>query len=244
MKFKFKDTKIFWINMDHDIDRRERMEKFFDKYSINATRVSGVEAGNSIEGCDKAHLKVFEQSPDENFIVLEDDSVPTKWFDVNIECEVDDADGLYLGLSLWARREINNFSSEKLQKAQMIYDSFYTNPTGDDFYKDSGPYLTVHPKNSTMTRRVTNMLGTHAIYYATKRMKDRAISALEETLSSSTPRYIDTVFAETIQKEQCICALDKPLFYQTSSEAATKFTLSTHENDCLKHLEEIYGVSV
>ena len=244
MKFKFKDTKVYWINMDHDVERRERMEKFLEDYSIDATRVSGVKADSVIVGCDKAHLKVFEQSPNENFIVLEDDSVPSEWFDIHTECEVDGADGLYLGLSLWARKEEISTSNERLKKARDMYSSVYANLTQDSFYKNSGPFLNIYPKHSSGTRQVTNMLGTHAIYYATKRMKDRAISALEETLSSKTPRYIDSIYAETLQKEQNIYALDKPLFYQTSSEAATKFTLSTHDNDCLTHLKEVYGLPV
>ena len=244
MKFKFKDTKIFWINMDHDVDRRRRMESFFERHSIDATRVSGVNAENAIVGCDKAHLKVFEQSPDHDFIVLEDDSVPTDWFDVNIECELVDVDGLYLGLSLWARKEDFVMENDKLHLARMAYDSYVGSRAEDPFYRSSGPYLNVHPLNENNTRKVTNMLGTHAIYYGTKRMKDRAISALEETLASSAPRFIDTVYAETIQKEQNIYALDKPLFYQTSSAEATNFTLSTHDDDCLRHLREVYGISV
>lgn len=244
MKFKFKETKIYWINMDRDVDRRERMEKFLDAYSIEATRVSGVEADNAIIGVNKAHLKVLEQSPDENFIILEDDCVPTEWFDMDSECEIREADGLYLGISLWARKEKTSTGSDRLEQARTIYSSVYSSAINDPWYKTSGPFLDVYPEHLPGIRKVTNMLSTHAIYYATNKMKERAISLLTETLALDTPRYIDCLFADMLQKEQNIYAMDKPLFYQTSSEAVTKFTLSTYEEDCLRHLKEVYGISV
>ena len=249
---KLKDTKIYYINMDKHTDRRKRIEAMFDDHGFtDVTRVAGVVDNDPIVGCAKAYLKVFEQAPKSNFIILEDDCVPTKWFDVNMEMAFDeDIDSVYLGISMWCRHNL----PEKDNKVQ-----YYKNPitkklvdllnkmlqgSVEPYYLQSGPYMRIHPLQSNGTRKIDNVLSTHAIYYKSSKMIENTINVIENTLKEDTPRHIDCLYAQKLQKELNIVALDKPAFYQSSSKGVTNFTISHYMPYLHDHLMEVYGPSL
>ena len=100
-----REKPVFWINLNDAVDRRSSMERMFDKYGFkNVTRVEGVRHPIGKIGCGKAFLRAFEQAPDEDFIILEDDCVETKMFRPIISLP-EDTDGLYLGISMWGLTE-------------------------------------------------------------------------------------------------------------------------------------------
>lgn len=100
-----REKPVFWINLNDAVDRRSSMERMFDKYGFkNVTRIEGVRHPIGKIGCGKAFLRAFEQAPDEDFIILEDDCVETKMFRPIISLP-EDTDGLYLGISMWGLTE-------------------------------------------------------------------------------------------------------------------------------------------
>jgi len=137
-----RELPVFWINLDHQPERKERMEKFFlDEGFSNVTRVPGVVHERTARGCGLAFIDIFKTAPDKNFIIFEDDCVPTEWYDPIIEIP-EDTDAFYLGVSGWARKN-----------------------------GKSGPFLEVELINEN-TYRIFNMLSGHAIYYRTKEYVD------------------------------------------------------------------------
>ena len=94
--FKLKGLpKIYWLNLDADVDRREYMEKQFDYWQIeDHTRISGYDAreddasvylkgripdnvSQAELGCCMSHLKAiktfYEETDDDYCMILEDD---------------------------------------------------------------------------------------------------------------------------------------------------------------------------
>ena len=102
MNLDLRDIPVVYINMNKDVDKRERIENYIDQLGFkNKIRVEGVEHPDGARaGCALAqHNALHEIDPP--FIILEDDSTP---FDFDPIISVpDDMDALYLGISSWGR---------------------------------------------------------------------------------------------------------------------------------------------
>lgn len=245
-----KNKKIFYINLDKHQERRQRIESFFEKHNFtDVTRIPGVLDENPIVGCAKAYLNVFEEAPDCDFIILEDDCVPTSFFDPEFDMKpLGQYDAVYLGASLFARRvsysDPRKIESEVLQskifRANERNTAVYMN-RGTPEYADSGYYLSFSDKRPDGTRKINNMLSTHAIYYSSKRFVDLIANEIDNTLMSPKPVHIDCLFAEQGQKRLDVSVLNEPLFFQSSSENATNFSFDNYEEKLEYDLKSVFG---
>jgi glycosyl transferase family 25 len=71
-----KNYKMFYINMDDRLDRRNRFEKHMKKYDLDCERFSGIKDSFGSVGCAKSHLtilKIAKHNGYENVIIMEDD---------------------------------------------------------------------------------------------------------------------------------------------------------------------------
>ena len=245
-----KNKKIFYINLDKHQERRHRIESFFEKHNFtDVTRIPGVLDENPIVGCAKAYLNVFEEAPDKDFIILEDDCVPTSFFVPEFDMKpLEEYDAVSLGASLFARRvsyaEPRKIESKvlhsKIFRANERTTAVYMN-RGTPEYADSGYYLSFSDKRPDGTRKINNMLSTHAIYYSSKRFVDLIANEIDNTLMSPKPMHIDCLFAEQGQKRLDVSVLNEPLFFQSSSENATNFSFDNYEEKLEYDLKSVFG---
>ena len=71
-----KNYRIFYINMDDRVDRRNRFEKHMKKYDLDCERFSGIKDSVGSVGCAKSHLTILKNAKNsgcENVIIMEDD---------------------------------------------------------------------------------------------------------------------------------------------------------------------------
>ena len=67
---------IFYINLDHRVDRKEKMEEQLKQLDIPYSRFSAIYHSNGAVGCSQSHLEVLKlakQMNYENVLILEDD---------------------------------------------------------------------------------------------------------------------------------------------------------------------------
>ena len=97
------ETPVLWINLDEATERKEKMESMFERHGFkNVTRIPGIKHERGLIGCGLAFLQAFEQAPECDFIILEDDCVETDDFTTTLQIP-DNTDAFYLGISAWAR---------------------------------------------------------------------------------------------------------------------------------------------
>jgi hypothetical protein len=135
MNLKLTNIPVFYINLDTETEKRNRIEKLLiDCKFTDITRLRAIhhEKGRAV-GCARSHYEILsKQEPP--FIILEDDVCLNKDFVSNIQVP-NNADALYLGISHWGR-----------------------------YLNHSGPYVHTVPITDSIVR-VYNMLATHAILY-------------------------------------------------------------------------------
>ena len=206
---------------------------------------------NPIVGCAKAYLNVFEEAPDCDFIILEDDCVPTSFFDPEFDMKPFNGEircclswcftCLPESLSYSDPRKIESeVLQSKIFRANERNTAVYMN-RGTPEYADSGYYLSFSDKRLDGTRKINNMLSTHAIYYSSKRFVDLIASEIDNTLVSPKPIHIDCLFAEQGQKRLDVSVLNEPLFFQSSSENATNFSFDNYEEKLEYDLKSVFG---
>jgi len=186
---------IYWINLDSEVERRQRMVSFFEKNGIqNTQRISGVENSYRGRGCALSHLNVLEQARDDMFLVLEDDCVPTEDFQLQFDIGVH-ADAYYMGLSGWAYDD--RYSTPHLELNYQTFDDF-----GDSTHC-----------------RLFNMLSTHALVY----MSDEWRKACIDTIISYYKNcdYHDKGYAK-LQPKFRVYGQRKPFFYQLENDEYTR----------------------
>ena len=135
MKLDLREIPVYYINLDEEIEKKERTEKLLGEMGFkNVTRVPAIRhyAGR-IVGCARSHFEILTAIRGQA-IILEDDCALNKDFNGVIEYPID-ADSVYLGISHWGR-----------------------------YLNHSGPYVHTS-KTDTECVRVYNMLATHAILY-------------------------------------------------------------------------------
>ena len=196
-----KNHKIYWINLDKDVERKEKMNSLFESLNLDHERITAVQASSVLEGCAKSQLKVLENY-DPPFTILEDDCgiVSESAFDVDINPETIDC--LYLGMSRWAMpMNGNGYLMSKMSE-----------PTYAEKTEIDG-LIKIH-----------HMLSTHAISYISKSYIDSVIKKIKEY--QQIPHHCDVACAE-VQKDFNVYALNPPLFYQDEPKNApwTNFNL-------------------
>lgn len=99
MHLELKKVPVYYINLQKDTNRNQRMISMLDKFGFEQyTRIEAVEHQNPLVGCSASHHFILENFKPP-FIVLEDDCVlKTEYNQINLP---DDADALYLGVSSW-----------------------------------------------------------------------------------------------------------------------------------------------
>lgn len=194
MKIDLTKIKTFYINLDKDKERNKSMQRLVKDFGfVDATRSEGHYIKNdSLSGCATSHYNILSTNK-VKLIILEDDCVIRK--DIKTIEVPDDADAVYLGLSMWgynrdvSKRENFKFSSVK------------------DF---PGIY------------RVDGMLATHAILYLNKDYM-KACERVAK-FSSENSHHIDQGFAR-IQRYYNVYAIGDPIFFQSSNQDATNIIL-------------------
>jgi GR25 family glycosyltransferase involved in LPS biosynthesis len=67
---------IYYINLDHRLDRKELIEKELNEYKLSFERFSAIKNSFGILGCSKSHLSLLKYAKEQNFeriLILEDD---------------------------------------------------------------------------------------------------------------------------------------------------------------------------
>ena len=205
MNLDLRDIPVLYINMDKDVEKRERIENHIDRLGFKTKiRVPGVvHRDGPLAGCALAQYNaLYEVDPP--FIILEDDATP---FDYNPIISIpDDADALYLGISSWGR--MNSHSGPFVQ--------------WEYYFKEVDINLL----------RVYNMLSTHAILYLNPEYISvcKKIAYHHHEINE----HVDIGFTD-IQKYYNVYAFNQPLFYQTSSNGTDQKLSSYPTQECLTY---------
>lgn len=101
MNLDLREIPAIYINLDKDVEKRERMESQLKELGFKTIiRLSATYDNDSKRGCAISHVYALEEV-DPPFIVFEDDCIT---LDFRPEIEIpDDADAVYLGISSWGR---------------------------------------------------------------------------------------------------------------------------------------------
>ena len=205
MNLDLRDIPVVYINMDKDVDKRERIENHIDRLGFKTKiRVPGVvHQDGARAGCALAQYNALHEI-DPPFIILEDDATP---FDYNPIISIpDDTDALYLGISSWGR--MNSHSGPFVQ--------------WEYYFKEVDINLL----------RVYNMLGTHAILYLNSEYI--SVCEKIAYHQHNIDEHVDIGFTD-IQKYYNVYAFNQPLFYQTSSNGTNQKLSSYPTQECLTY---------
>ena len=205
MNLDLREIPVVYINMDKDVDKRERIENHIDRLGFKTKiRVPGVvHQDGARAGCALAQYNALHEI-DPPFIILEDDATP---FDYNPIISIpDDTDALYLGISSWGR--MNSHSGPFVQ--------------WEYYFKEVDINLL----------RVYNMLGTHAILYLNSEYI--SVCEKIAYHQHNIDEHVDIGFTD-IQKYYNVYAFNQPLFYQTSSNGTNQKLSSYPTQECLTY---------
>ena len=205
MNLDLREIPVVYINMDKDVDKRERIENHIDRLGFKTKiRVPGVvHQDGARAGCALAQYNALHEI-DPPFIILEDDATP---FDYNPIISIpDDTDALYLGISSWGR--MNSHSGPFVQ--------------WEYYFKEVDINLL----------RVYNMLGTHAILYLNSEYI--SVCEKIAYHQHNIDEHVDIGFTD-VQKYYNVYAFNQPLFYQTSSNGTNQKLSSYPTQECLTY---------
>ena len=205
MNLGLRDIPVLYINMDKDVEKRERIENHIDRLGFKTKiRVPGVaHRDGPLAGCALAQYNALHEI-DPPFIILEDDATP---FDYNPIISIpDDTDALYLGISSWGR--MNSHSGPFVQ--------------WEYYFKEVDINLL----------RVYNMLGTHAILYLNSEYI--SVCEKIAYHQHNIDEHVDIGFTD-VQKYYNVYAFNQPLFYQTSSNGTDQKLSSYPSQECLTY---------
>ena len=205
MNLDLREIPVVYINMDKDVDKRERIENHIDRLGFKTKiRVPGVvHQDGARAGCALAQYNALHEI-DPPFIILEDDATPFE-YDPIISIP-DDTDALYLGISSWGR--MNSHSGPFVQ--------------WDYYFKEVDINLL----------RVYNMLGTHAILYLNSEYI--SVCEKIAYHQHNIDEHVDIGFTD-VQKYYNVYAFNQPLFYQTSSNGTNQKLSSYPTQECLTY---------
>lgn len=119
MEINLYEVPIYYINLDKDVEKRERLEAtLFDLGFENVHRFAGHYSKERAVGCATSHNALLNELKDMDtpFLVLEDDVQPAHLKSL-IKNIPEDADALYLGNSafgLWGPKGEKKIAAEKV----------------------------------------------------------------------------------------------------------------------------------
>lgn len=137
MKINLLEIPVYYINLDKDKEKRDRMESMLEEAGFkNIIRFPGHYIATPKVGCATSHNNLLSYIKDAKMpiLVLEDDVVLTDDFTSEIEIP-DDSEAVYLGISKYG------------------------------LYSGSGKHRVSISKYDDNLYRIYNMLGAHAILY-------------------------------------------------------------------------------
>jgi len=195
MKIRIKDLDVAYLTSEKYPERDAATRLLLDSSKLSFKRYDGGITKPYTVGVAKGHLQALE-SLSLPCLLLEDDIKVLNGSSVNIDQEFeipDDADALYLGVSIYGRLE------------------GMTIPYGVVATTTSNPAV-----NS-----VYNMLSMHAIIYLSERYRDHIKNLLVKHIDRPAGG-VDDPIAETMS-EYNVYAVTDPIFYQADghSEQAT-----------------------
>ena len=210
MNLDLRDIPVLYINMDKDVEKRERIENHIDRLGFKTKiRVPGVaHRDGPLAGCALAQYNALHEI-DPPFIILEDDATP---FDYDPIISIpDDTDALYLGISSWGR--MNSHSGPFVQ--------------WEYYFKEVDINLI----------QVYNMLSTHAILYINPEYISvcKKIAYHHHNINE----HVDIGFTD-IQKYYNVYAFNQPLFYQTSSNGTDQKLSTYPSQECLTYQRQYW----
>lgn len=192
MKINLLEIPVIYINLDKDIEKKEKIENSLKANNFKKIyRSPGILQGNHITGVNLAHEKALNLASnlgEEIFLILEDDVVFRECFENKIEVP-DDFDAFYLGNSSWGLKDGNPSNP---------------GPFTEYTFLEEMPNIV----------RIHNMLSAHAIIY---RSKNYIKKIQEEMIPKAIEKtsYLDVEIAKNMEKYR-IYAFSCPFFYQTS----------------------------
>ena len=193
-----RDIETLWINLDRDLERRQRMESMFVALEMdNNKRIPGYPATTVLEGCGKAQENTLKSIDNLPTLVLEDDCVHHIDNFKPIINVPNDADAIYLGCSHWGM-DFNSGRNGPIAQWE-IWDNEWL--------------------------RVTNMLATHAILYLNEDFK-KACQDIIHKYVYEIHDHIDVGYCSILQHFK-VYTPRNPFFYQSSSPDVTMTGLET-----------------
>lgn len=189
MIIDLKTIKKVYINLDKDVERKNKFEKILKKLNyINYERFSArelkkIKAFN--HGCSKSHYDLMIQYKNTlPLLLLEDDIAPTKWYNeyvIDNKIEIpDDADAVYLGYS-----------------------------TGGDWKTIGIDFVPINYDDKWILLK--HCLATHAILFLNNSI-NKFIENCELTIKNKIP--LDVGYAKEVLPFLKVYAPKKALFYQ------------------------------
>ena len=202
MKILLNEIPAYYINTDGDMNRNVRIKELLNSLKFSSfARVPGFYSGDGPDhhriGCAKSQISILKQMLDREdftpFILFEDDIDLRKNFNsLDLLVDIpDDADALYLGLSV--------------------------SGTGSGSHKSGWfcePAVAGKYNNLNNIHKVTNMLNAHAILYLSKKYTETVYLAQHLALADSEIVAGDCAVAYYVNKNFNVFALDEPIFYQ------------------------------
>ena len=183
-----RDIKVYYINLDKDINRNNSMIKMLDDNGFkNYERIPGFVGSNRV-GCSLSHIKALELAIKNNiypYIILEDDvEIYNNNFIVDIP---DDSDALYLGISSYGS-DVN----EKTKVKELLYIKNL----------DSVKHLMV------------NMVCRHAVIHVNKKYDIDSIKYNKLFIKNKNGYCAGDVAISNLNKQKKVYCLNVPIFYQ------------------------------
>lgn len=213
MKIDLREIPIIYLNMEHDVRRREHLEFMLNDLvntcgfkKENIYRVETALSPVKENGVSQAHLDglAFADQFDGPFIILEDDVFPTAVMPV-VEIP-DNTDAIYLA---------NNSGGVSFAGPWTIADQ--------DNYNDNGITVNVNPiEDNPNLFKVNGMIGACAILYVTKHFKKAVEGACRVAIKDLRPH---DAYIATFQRFFNIYAFNQPMFINLSGFWDTAFCL-------------------
>lgn len=128
--------KIYYINLDHRLDRKKQIEEEFRKLDLTAERYPAIKNENAPMGCSESHLALIKKARDlklEKVMILEDDFkflITKEELDVFLgKINSIDFDMIMIGYNLIRSQPYNDFLGKVLEaqttSGYIIHNKFY-----------------------------------------------------------------------------------------------------------------------
>jgi hypothetical protein len=183
MILKIRELPTTLINLDSQKDRLDLVTKRLETVGMRFDRFSAIPHERGIVGCGQSHLEVLSNIQPRT-LVLEDDVVPTEWFNPEIEVP-EEADAIYLGNSIWGYHE-NWWPNSSIPKVAVNrYDENYL--------------------------RVLNMCSAHAIIYLKQDFIDAVVDITKKCLAEDIAWDLGLA---SLHSQFTILVPESPMFYQ------------------------------